>query len=97
MPTWLKLIAIAVACARSDEPNQVAERTGGVHWKKGCAAPTSTVPATTCAYCGSSPLSGTPERSRQPAVMTDAAPTITWRRPKRLTMEGSRRQKTTLV
>ena len=37
-----------MASARSSDPNQVAERSGGVHWKNGCAAPTRTVPASTC-------------------------------------------------
>jgi hypothetical protein len=46
LSTWLKLIAIAVASARSFEPNHAALSAGGVHWKKGCAAPTSTVPTT---------------------------------------------------
>ena len=47
---WLKLMAVAVASARSSEANHVALRIGGVHWKKGCAAPTSTVPASTDEY-----------------------------------------------
>ena len=44
--TWLKLSAVAVARARSDEANHVAESNGGEHWKKGCAAPTRIVPIT---------------------------------------------------
>mmetsp|Transcript_67716 Transcript_67716/g.191904 ORF Transcript_67716/g.191904 Transcript_67716/m.191904 type:complete len:241 (+) Transcript_67716:441-1163(+) len=49
MPTWLKLIATAVARARSLGANQAAESRGGVHWKKGWATATSIVPATTAA------------------------------------------------
>mmetsp|Transcript_18736 Transcript_18736/g.56578 ORF Transcript_18736/g.56578 Transcript_18736/m.56578 type:complete len:219 (+) Transcript_18736:1056-1712(+) len=45
MPTWLKLIAVAVARARSEDPNHVAESNGGEHWKKGWAMPTRMVPA----------------------------------------------------
>ena len=44
IPTWLKLMAVAVDSARSSLPNQVADSNGGVHWKKGRAAPTKTVP-----------------------------------------------------
>jgi len=52
MPTWLKLMAVAVASARSDEPNQVADSSGGEHWKKGWAMATSTVPAISKPYPG---------------------------------------------
>ena len=69
MPTWLKLIATAVARARSSAPNHVAERSGGVHWNIGCAAPTRTVPATTALY-GCRPIDvGRPLRSAQPAAI----------------------------
>ena len=40
-------VDVAVAVARSSAPNHVAESSGGVHWKNGCAAPTRIVPATT--------------------------------------------------
>ena len=63
MPTWLKLIATAVESARSEAPNQFAESSGGVHWKKGCAAPTSSVPSVSAtaapnAEAGSAPCEG---------------------------------------
>ena len=45
MPSWFALSAVAVASARSFCGNHVAERSGGLHWKKGWLRPTSTVPA----------------------------------------------------
>ena len=68
-----------------------------MHWKKGCAAPTSSVPATSCEYGGIAPEKGTPERSAQPAHISPAAPTTTLRSPNRRTSTGSTRQKKTLV
>lgn len=40
-------VALLDAGSVSDSPNQFAANNEGVHWKKGCAAPTSIVPATT--------------------------------------------------
>ena len=97
MPTWLKLMAIAVACARSSAPNHVALSSGGVHWKKGCAAPTRTVPATTNEYGCSISLVGRPPRSAQPVAIAPAAALITLPSPKRFTIVGSSRQKSTFV
>ena len=47
IPTWFALSAMVVASVRSSGPNQLAASSAGVHWKKGCAAPTSTVPTIT--------------------------------------------------
>ena len=47
MPSWLLLSATVAASVVSPSPNQFAARSDGVHWKNGCAAPTSIVPATT--------------------------------------------------
>mmetsp|Transcript_42660 Transcript_42660/g.138373 ORF Transcript_42660/g.138373 Transcript_42660/m.138373 type:complete len:234 (+) Transcript_42660:947-1648(+) len=100
IPTWLKLIAVAVASARSEEPNQVADRSGGVHWKKGCAMPTRIVPATSQPYPGMTSIAGStngmPERSRQPPAIIVAAPVTTFLRPRRAAMSVKRKQDTTL-
>mmetsp|Transcript_27138 Transcript_27138/g.73648 ORF Transcript_27138/g.73648 Transcript_27138/m.73648 type:complete len:301 (-) Transcript_27138:272-1174(-) len=98
IPTWLKLMATAVARERSSFANHVAESRGGVHWKKGWATATIIVPATTTAYVGScSPTKGTPDRNMQPTAISAAAPTIGMRRPKRRTRYGSKKQAKTLV
>ncbi len=46
MPSWFALRHTAVDSALSFFPNHVADSSGGVHWKKGCASPTSAVPTT---------------------------------------------------
>mmetsp|Transcript_18496 Transcript_18496/g.40468 ORF Transcript_18496/g.40468 Transcript_18496/m.40468 type:complete len:451 (+) Transcript_18496:834-2186(+) len=97
MPTWLKLMATAVARARSLFPNQVALSCGGKHWNTGWAAPTSTVPATTCAYDGTRPAKGTPDRKKHPAVMSAAAPTTLLRRPNVRAMSVKKKQENTFV
>mmetsp|Transcript_35846 Transcript_35846/g.88268 ORF Transcript_35846/g.88268 Transcript_35846/m.88268 type:complete len:377 (-) Transcript_35846:1236-2366(-) len=102
MPIWLALMAMDVATARSSLPNHVALSSVGVHWKKGCAAPTSTVPSTSCVYVGMALYgqkfsNSSPLRSAHPAVIRNPAPTTTLRRPRRATMAGSRKQKMTLV
>mmetsp|Transcript_123521 Transcript_123521/g.214238 ORF Transcript_123521/g.214238 Transcript_123521/m.214238 type:complete len:261 (-) Transcript_123521:485-1267(-) len=72
---------MAVAIARSSLPNQVADSKGGLHWKKGWAAPTMIVPATIMGYEGSPVRKGMPDRRKQPAVMSTAAPVIVVRSP----------------
>mmetsp|Transcript_9336 Transcript_9336/g.22976 ORF Transcript_9336/g.22976 Transcript_9336/m.22976 type:complete len:275 (+) Transcript_9336:840-1664(+) len=102
MPIWFALMAIDVAKARSSLPNQVAESSVGVHWKKGCAAPTNTVPTTSSRYGGitvpgKKSLISIPERSAHPKDIRNPAPTMTFRRPSLATIPGSRKQKMTLV
>jgi len=103
IPIWLKFSATAVLVARSDGANHVADKTGGVHWKKGCAAPTITVPKTMLVYdirCSAPGMTGkndVPDRNQHPTAMSTAAACTAFCRPNLLTISVTKKQVPTLV